>query len=183
MLHRYRRRLDRRGNVTMFWVVGLAAFFVVFSMVGTLVVAWMQHAYAQAVADAGSLAATKKLDQLVQEELNRAMQEAMNVYPDRDPYSVVMDTEEKRHAFMRRVIDRRQNELREEVRKYVTKNGGHKNGTIRLPVNGRIEVEVQTKYEPPVFQEWFENTFVKGSGTGPKRNYLKWLKSKETITY
>ena len=30
--------------------------------------------------DAGSLAATKKLDQLVQEELNRALQEAMNVY-------------------------------------------------------------------------------------------------------
>ena len=141
MLHRYRRWLDRRGNVTMFWVVGLAAFFVVFSMVGTLVVAWMQHAYAQAVADAGSLAATKKLDQLVQEELNRAMQEAMNVYPDKDPYSIVMGTEEKRHAFMKRVIERRQNELREEVRKYVTKNGGHKNGKIRLPVNGRIEVE------------------------------------------
>jgi hypothetical protein len=34
---------------------------------------------------------------------------------------IVMGTEEKRHAFMRRVIDRRQNELREEVRKYVTK--------------------------------------------------------------
>ena len=168
MLHRYRRRLDRRGNVTMFWVVGLAAFFVVFSMVGTLVVAWMQHAYAQAVADAGSLAATKKLDQLVQEELNRAMQEG---------------TEEKRHAFMKRVIERRQNELREEVRKYVTKNGGHKNAKIRLPVNGRIEIEAQMKFEPPVFQDWFKDAFVKGSGTGPKRDYLKWLKSRQTIAY
>jgi len=168
MLHRYRRRLDRRGNVTMFWVVGLAAFFVVFSMVGTLVVAWMQHAYAQAVADAGSLAATKKLDQLVQEELNRAMQEG---------------TEEKRHAFMKRVIERRQNELREEVRKYVTKNGGHKHGKIRLPVNGRIEVEARVKYEPPVFQDWFKDAFVKGSGTGPKRHYLKWLKSRQAINY
>ena len=183
MLNCYRRCLDRRGNVTMFWVVGLAAFFVVFSMVGTLVVAWMQHAYTQAVADAGSLAATKKLDQLVQEELNRAMQEAMNVYPDRDPYPIVMGTEEKRDAFMRRVIERRQNELREEVRKYVTKNGGHKNGKIRLPVNGRVEVEAQMKFEPPVFQDWFKDAFVKGSGTGPKRNYLKWLKSVETITY
>jgi hypothetical protein len=183
MLHRYRRWLDRRGNVTMFWVVGLAAFFVVFSMVGTLVVAWMQHAYAQAVADAGSLAATKKLDQLVQEELNRALQEAMNVYPDRDPYPIVMGTEEKRDAFMRRVIERRQNELREEVRKYVTKNGGHKHGKIRLPVNGRIEVEARVKYEPPVFQDWFKDAFVKGSGTGPKRHYLKWLKSRQAINY
>lgn len=78
----------------MFWVVGLAAFFVVFSMVGTLVVAWMQHAYVQVVADAGSLAETKKLDHLVQEELNRALQEAMNVYSDVDPYSIVMGTEE-----------------------------------------------------------------------------------------
>jgi len=183
MLHGYRRWLDRRGNVTMFWVVGLAAFFVVFSLVGTLVVAWMQHAYVQAVADAGSLAATKKLDQLVQEELNQALQKVMNVYPDSDPYSIVMGTEEKRHSFMRSVIDRRQNELQEEVRKYVTKNGGYKSGKIRLPVNGRVEVEAQMKFEPPVFQDLFKNTFVKGSGTGPKRHYLEWLKSKETITY
>ena len=81
-------------NVTMFWLVGLTFFFVVFSMVGTLVVAWMQHAYVQVVADAGSLAETKKLDHLVQEELNRALQEAMNVYSDVDPYSIVMGTEE-----------------------------------------------------------------------------------------
>lgn len=60
MLQRYRRWLDRRGNVTMFWIVGIAVFFIVFAIAGTLVIIWMQHAFAQAVADAGSLAATKK---------------------------------------------------------------------------------------------------------------------------
>jgi len=34
---------------------------------------------------------------------------------------------------MKRVIDRRQNELREEVREYVTKNGGHKDGRSVCP--------------------------------------------------
>src|SRR5690606_29478563 len=100
-----------------------------------------------------------------------------------DPYLIVMGTEKKRHAFMRRVIVHRQNELREEVRKYVTKNGGHKHGEIRLPVNRRIEVEARMKFEPPVFQDWFKDAFVKGSGTGPKRHYLKWLKSRQAINY
>ena len=183
MLQRYRRWLDRRGNVTMFWIVGIAVFFIVFAIAGTLVVIWMQHAFAQAVADAGSLAATKKMDQWVQEDLNRELQAANDIYPDEDPYTVVMGTEEKRHAFMTRVIDRHRDELRTVVRKYVTENGGHKKGMIRLPVNKRIEVEAQTKFEPMILQEQFKNTFIRGAGTGPTRDYLEWLKSEVTIEY
>jgi hypothetical protein len=183
MLQRCRRWLDRRGNVTMFWIVGIAVFFIVFAIAGTLVIIWMQHAFAQAVADAGSLAATKKMDQWVQEDLNRELQAVIDIYPDQDAYTIVMGTEEKRHAFMTRVINRHRDELRAVVRKYVTKNGGHKKGLIRLPVNDRIEVEAQTKFEPLILQEYFENTFVKGSGTGPTRYYLKWLKSEVTVEY
>lgn len=183
MLQRYSRWLNRRGNVTMFWIVGTAVFFFVFAIAGTLVIAWMQHSFAQTVADAGSLAATKKMDQWVQEDLNRELQQANDIYPDEDPYQIVMGTKEKRHAFMTRVINRHRNELRSVVRKYVTKNGGHKKGVIRLPVNKRIEVEALTKFEPPIFQEQFKNTYIKGAGTGPKRDYLEWLQSEVTIQY
>jgi len=183
MLQRCRRLLDRRGNVTMFWIVGTAIFFIVFAIAGTLVIAWMQHSFAQAVADAGSLAATKKMDQWVREDLSRELQEAANIYPDEDPYTIVMGTKQKRHAFMIRVINRHRNELRAVVRKYVTKNGGHKKGLIHLPVNKRIEVEARTKFDPPIFQEQFKNTYIKGAGTGPKRDYMKWLQSEVTIEY
>lgn len=183
MLQRCRHWLDRRGNVTMFWIVGTAIFFIVFAVAATLVIAWMQHSFAQAVADAGSLAATKKMDQWVQEDYNRELEEAKHIYPDEDPYEIVMGTKEKRHAFMLRVINRHRDELRATVRKYVTKNGGHKKGVIRLPVNKRIEVEARRKFDPPIFQEQFKKTYIKGTGTGPKRNYMEWLQSKVTIEY
>lgn len=183
MLQRYCQLLDRRGNVTTFWLVGIAIFFFVFAVLGTVVVAWMQHAYAQAVADSGSLAATKKMDQWVQEEMNRKLQEAWNIDPDGDPYDMVLGTEEKKNAFMREVINRHRGELQAVVRKYVTKNGGSRHGTIRLPVNKRIEVEAQLKFEPMIFHDFFEGTFVKGSGTGPSREYLTWLKSDVVINY
>lgn len=183
MFQRYRHLLDRRGNVTTFWMVGIAIFFFVFAVLGTVVVAWMQHAYAQAVADSGSLAATKKMDQWVQEEMNRKFQEALNINPDGDPYQMVLGTEEKKNAFMREVIYRHRSELQAVVRKYVTKNGGYQHGTIRLPVNKRIEVEALLKFEPMIFHDFFKNTFVKGSGTGPSRDYLTWLKSDVVINY
>ena len=68
MLQRYCQLLDRRGNVTTFWLVGIAVFFFVFAVLGTVVVAWMQHAYAQAVADSVVWRRTKKMDQWVQEK-------------------------------------------------------------------------------------------------------------------
>ena len=183
MLRRYCYRLNRRGNVTTFWIVGIAVFFIVFSILGTVVVAWMQHSYAQAVADSGSLAATKKMDEWVQEEINRKMQEAFAINPDGNPYDMILGTEAKKDAFMREVINRHRGELQAVVRKYVTKNGGYRNGTIRLPVNERIEVEALLKFEPMIFHEFFKNTFVKGSGTGPTRDYLTWLKSEVVIKY
>ena len=183
MLQRYCNCWTDEETLTTFWLVGIAVFFFVFAVLGTVVVAWMQHAYAQAVADSGSLAATKKMDQWVQEEMNRKLQEAWNIDPDGNPYDMVLGTEEKKNAFMREVINRHRGELQAVVRKYVTKNGGSRHGTIRLPVNKRIEVEAQLKFEPMIFHDFFEGTFVKGSGTGPSREYLTWLKSDVVINY
>ena len=39
------------------------------------------------------------------------------------------------------------------------------------------------KFEPMIFHDFFEGTFVKGNGTGPSREYLTWLKSDVVINY
>ncbi len=127
----------------------------------------------------------KKLDQLVEEEKQRRMNAVAKQNQGKepgdpgyvDPYYAVLGTEQKRQFFMESVVSGHKEKLVATVRSYAEKNGGGRHGTIRLSVHDRIEVRVKTQFKPPIFKEDFKNTDVQGSGTGPRREYLSWVKT------
>lgn len=174
----------KRGNVTTLWVTGLPAFMMMFMFLASLAVVWMTHSTSQVAADSASLAATKKLDQIVQEEQQRRMNAVMAQNRGKepgdpgyvDPYYAVLGTPQKRQYFMESVVAGHKAELISTIRSYSKKNGGGVHGKIRLSKHDRVEVVIKTKFEPPIFKEDFKNTQVKGSGTGPRREYLSWVK-------
>ncbi len=174
MFRIFHRLRDKRGNVTMLWVAALPVFAILMMVIGTVAVAWMQHATAQTAADAASLAVTKKLDQRYYEELDRRLQElaAQGIW---DPWNYLLGTPAKKESFMRHVVNKYQGELKSVAKEYVTKNGGDNEGTIRLSVSGRVEVTARQEFKPMIFEEAFEDTYIKGSGTGPSREHIKWL--------
>ncbi|SMO80429.1 TadE/TadG family type IV pilus assembly protein [Melghirimyces algeriensis] len=178
----YRVLRRRRGNVTTFWVAGLPVFMMMFMFLASMAVVWMTQSTSQVAADAASLAVTKKLDQIVEEEKQQQMAAVARRNEGKepgdpgyiDPYYAVLGTEQKRQSFMERVVYGHKAELIATVRSYAKKNGGGKHGVIRLSVHDRVEVVVKTKFEPPIFKEDFKNTDVHGNGTGPRREYIAW---------
>ncbi|MFD1428292.1 TadE/TadG family type IV pilus assembly protein [Kroppenstedtia sanguinis] len=173
----------KRGNVTMMWVTGLPAFMIMFMFLASLAAAWMTHSTSQVAADAGSLAVTKELDRIVEEEMQRKMNAIMEQNQGKnpgdpgyvDPYYAVLGTKQKRQRFMESVVWGHKSELASAVGTYAKKNGGGKLSLIRMTVHGRIEVTIKTKFNSPIFKEDFKNIYVRGSGTGPKREYLSWV--------
>lgn len=175
---------SNKGNVTVMWVAGLPAFMIIFMFLASLATAWMTQSTSQVAADAGSLAVTKKLDRIVQKEQERRMNAVAEQNAGKepgepgyiDPYYAVLGTEEKRKFFMESVVSGHREELIRTVRSYAKKNGGGKHGSIRLSVHDRVEVIVKSQFNPPIFKDDFKDTHVRGSGTGPKREYLSWVK-------
>ncbi|MFD1407734.1 pilus assembly protein TadG-related protein, partial [Kroppenstedtia eburnea] len=102
----------KRGNVTMMWVTGLPAFMIMFMFLASLAAAWMTHSTSQVAADAGSLAVTKELDRIVEEEMQRKMNAIMEQNQGKnpgdpgyvDPYYAVLGTKQKRQRFMESVV-------------------------------------------------------------------------------
>lgn len=95
-----------------------------------------------------------------------------------DPFAGVWINEVAREKFVQWVVSKHEEELTETVRDYVVRNGGNEHGVIVFPVNGRVMVQARTDFRPMMFQEEFKTTYIKGSGTGPTRYYLKWLPEK-----
>ncbi|OYD06321.1 pilus assembly protein TadG-related protein [Paludifilum halophilum] len=187
-----RRVMNKKGNVAILWVASLPIFALLFCFIGTLAVVWMTHSSSQVAADAASLAATKKMDGWVQQDLEakiRAVKEANgDLSPDdpgyQNPYMVVLGTDEKKKAFMNGVIHNHQGELKKIVQAYAKKNGGGDEGMLTLGKSGRIKVSVETPFRSLFFEEYFKDQTVEGSGTGPSRYYLEWLSDEErTIEY
>jgi len=56
---------SRRGNATVLWVLSLPLFTILFLFVGSLIVVELTSSVSQTAADAGSLAATKKMDEWI----------------------------------------------------------------------------------------------------------------------
>lgn len=167
----------------MMWVTGLPAFMIMFMFLASLAATWMTHSTSQVAADAGSLAVTKKLDRIVEEEMQRRMNAIAEQNRGKqpgdpgyvDPYYAVLGTKQKRQRFMESVVWGHKSELASAVETYAQKNGGGKLSSIRMTVHGRVEVTIKTKFNSPIFKEDFKNTYVRGSGTGPKREYLSWV--------
>lgn len=184
-------RKRRKGNVTTLWLGGLPIFILIFLFTGNLVMIWLSHSNSQVAGDSGSLAATKKLDQWVKADYREQMegiirQNEGKIPGDpgyRDPYYTLLGTDEKKDAFIRGVIQRHRGDLASYVRKYVKKSGGDAKGMIVFSPDGRAQVGSQTKMEPLVFKETFDDLYIKGAGAGPKRDYLTWLSKKVKIEY
>jgi hypothetical protein len=179
---------NQKGNVATLWVASLPAFAILFMVIASLASAWMTHSASQVAADAASLAATKKLDGWVQAETNAWIsRHDTGLEPDDpgyiDPYTLALGNDAKRNEFMHWVIARHESELKQVVKEYVTKHGGHEHGEMKVSVNGQIEVNAQSVFRSLIFEEAFQDYLIAGSGTGPKRYYLDWMTQPKTIPY
>jgi Putative Flp pilus-assembly TadE/G-like len=204
------RRLirNRKGGVTTAWVGSIPVFVLFALFIGAIAIAWGSHSAAQVAADAGALAATKKMDEwiglAVEDEIrnllgndfsDEAIEEAfpedsklkealLEGKPlDELPIDEVLDdlfdgNEQLIREFLDKVFYEHNQELAATVRDYVKQNGGDDEGKIIIPVHDRVKVEARTRYQPVIFKEYFSNTYVEGDGYGPKRMYLKLLPEK-----
>jgi hypothetical protein len=182
--------LNHEGNATIMWVAALPAFIVLLLVVGNLGAVWVAHSSAQLAADAGSIAATKKMDEWlapqVDQELHglpgKATNEIENM-PIEDKMKVL--SEKKPELFSRlveEILRTREKEMADSVRYYVKKNGGYEHGKIIFPVNDRIQVEAKAKYKPLIWDEMFKGIYAKGTGAGPSRPaYFKLLKESSVV--
>lgn len=164
----------KRGNVTTLWLGLLPLFIMMFLFLGNLVMIWLSHSNSQVAGDSGSLAATKRMDHWVKEEM---MSPSDVIQPG------VLGPEEQKNAFMERVIEKNKEDIADYVRGYVENSGGSPHGKIIFSPEGRIKVQAQTPFESLVFKEHFDRFWVRGSGEGPKRDYLEWLSEPEEIEY
>ncbi|MFC4075476.1 pilus assembly protein TadG-related protein [Salinithrix halophila] len=170
---------NKKGNVATLWVASLPVFALLFMVVGSLVVAWMSHSSSQVAADAASLAATQKLDGWVRQGLAEKMRQL-----DGGAYGSILGSDEQKQAFMREVVRRHEQQLKAVAKKYAEKNGAKGKGRIILSSNGRVEVEAGTPFRSLIFEDYFKDYEITGSGTGPSRYYLDWLPNKAIeVTY
>lgn len=188
-IHRIRKH--KKGNVTTLWLGGLPIFILMFLFVGNMVMVWLSHSNSQVAADSGSLAATKKMDHWVKDELHLQMEAIIRQNAGKlpgdpgylDPYFAILGTDEKKAFFMELVIRHHQQDIASYVRKYVVKSGGEAQGKIIFSPDGRIEVRAETELEALIFKDSLNHIRIKGSGVGPKREYLTWLDKPVTIDY
>ncbi|MCS1352438.1 pilus assembly protein TadG-related protein [Mechercharimyces sp. CAU 1602] len=173
-----------KGNITTLWVAGLPLFMLVLLFLSTLVNIWISHSASLNAADAASLAATKKLDEWYDSQYKAELAEVnrWNFIHElgpgdpgyRNPYHYILGTDDKKTAFMKRVVANHKIALQQEVKKYLKKHSADK-GWIVLSVNDRVEIIAESAFEPLILEEEFREEYVKGTGTGPKRIYLEWL--------
>lgn len=198
----------RRGSVTTAWVGSIPVFVLFALFVGAIAIAWASHSSAQVAADAGALAATKKMDEWIglalEDEIRNLLgndfsEEAIEeAFPEDSklkeallegkplddlPIDEVLQdlfdgNEQLIREFLKTVFNEKRQELAVTVRDYVKQNGGDDQGKIIIPVHDRVKVEARTRYQPVIFQEYFSDTYVEGDGYGPKRLYLKLLPEK-----
>lgn len=184
---------SKKGNVTVTWVLSLPLFTLIFLFIGSLIGVWMVNAAVDTAAEAGSLAATKKMDNWILLGLNDQINQQIPNTPhpiippgqiddkeleiDKIMNEILKDENAKRE-FIRMLFEKHEEELKNEVREYVKRNGGQDHGWIIFPVNGRIEVKAKMPYHALVFSSYFQNATIEGTGYGPKRLYLELLPEK-----
>ncbi|TCS94255.1 Tad domain-containing protein [Hazenella coriacea] len=185
MLRAIQKLKSRRGNVTSMWIAGLPIFMFMFLCIGSMVTAWVGHSQAQVAADGASLAVTKKLDALVEAEIQRQIQiaearnAACNCYVD--PWYQVLGTPQQRQALVAQVITTNQGTLISTAKDYLARNHASTKGKLTIVKDHRVQVEAQVKYHPLIFQDRFKDVYVKGKGSGPVRRYLKWLNNRSVL--
>ncbi|MFC7443318.1 TadE/TadG family type IV pilus assembly protein [Laceyella putida] len=184
MVRGLRKFNRKRGNVTLMWVVALPVFMIIFMFLGSLVVVWMEHAIAEKAADAGSLAATKKMDGYVSAELQTIMSRILQENADNqtfiDPYQYVLGNSGLKRGIIKNAVFNNKEELIKEVRKYVEQNGAEPS-RIYFFADGRIQVEAKVKFTPLIWAEEFANKYVKGTGFGPTRDYGSWWPNRKPL--
>jgi hypothetical protein len=163
----------KRGSVTVMWVVALPVYILIFMLLASLVIVWVDHSVAQKAADAGSLAATKKMDEYVNKEVQERMQAVVGTGVIIDPYEAVLGTPSKRYGVIKSVRNKYENEIKQSVSKYIKQNGAEPSKVIFF-VDGRVRVEAKVKFHSLIFSEQFRDVYVKGVGFGPKRDYAGW---------
>lgn len=161
------------------WIAGLPIYMFLFLCLGSMVTAWVGHSQAQVAADGASLAVTKKLDALVDAEIQLQYQLAVarNAATGNpvDPWFEVLGTPQLRQALVTKVINTHRAELVATAKTYLERNNASTKGRLKILEDNRVQVEAQVEYHPLILQEQFKDVYVKGVGTGPTRRYMKWL--------
>lgn len=197
-------RWSRKGGITTAWVGSIPVFMLFFFFLGAFGLAWMTHSNSQVAADAGGIAATKKLEELISLDLDSQLEDRLkegsfeeNLPRDsalREALEEEVPLEEipvedklnglfegdpyKITHYLEPFFEHHREEIADTVRYYVEKNGGDDEGVIIFPVNGRVEVQARTPFHPPIFDEYIDEEYVDGKGYGPERIYLKLLPEK-----
>ncbi|PTX55277.1 hypothetical protein C8P63_12074 [Melghirimyces profundicolus] len=171
---------NRKGSATITWVVSLPVFLLIFLFLGGLTSAGMTYASTKQAADAGSIAATKKLDEWLLQD-SRVQGKLSEIIPDTGENltnSEKLNSLEKKllAKVAQELLKQREDELKEYVRMYVQKNGAAPSGKITFPVHDKhIQVEAKTSFQPVGLEEFFQGEFIDGKGLGPEREYLNLL--------
>lgn len=146
----------------------------------------MTSASVDRAAEAGSIAATKKIDDwLLQDSRiqNRLSELIPNTESDLTNGEKLNALDEKLVVKVaEELLEQREDELKEYVRTYVQRNGGEPSGKIIFPVHDRhIKVQAQKSFQPVGLEKYFQDEHVEGEGLGPEREYLTLL-PEETFT-
>ncbi|SEN63029.1 Tad domain-containing protein [Lihuaxuella thermophila] len=189
---------NKNGNITITWLGALPVFIGFFLLLGSMGLAWASKSTAQTAADAGSFAATKKIDELLLPEIDKWIKDNLpndpklqEAFPDHINLNEIPMEKKLEHMFhgnhlimshfVKGVIKAHEGEIANAVRTYVQKNGGKPHGRIVLPVNDRVEVEAEAPFESLLLKEYFAGKTVKEKGAGPKRIYLKGISEGDIV--
>lgn len=176
MLSVFNTLKGKKGNVTVMWALSLPMFVLIVLFVTSMAMGWIAKSTSQMAADAGSVAATKKIDEVIQIYFSKEAQKLSE-------QGKTIDFSDQRllSRVFQNVSNHHKEEIAESVRKYAKKNGGSSHGYIKFPVEGRVQVIAYTKYEPMAWEEYFKKDHVRGTGLGPTRHFFKSFKGEPLV--
>jgi flagellar basal body-associated protein FliL len=176
----------KKGGASMAWVASIPVFMVVFLFLATLATVMMDYSAANQAAEAGSIAATKKLDEWLLQDQN--VQNGLDkIVPENTPLDDTTVGEQLNQMdkqllakIAEKMLEQREDEMRETVREYVQKNGGEPHGVIVFPVHdNHIHVEAKKDFHSMIFADFFKDEKIEGEGLGPEREYLSVFQDKQ----
>lgn len=160
--------------MTSLWFSGLPIYFILFLAIATLVGLWMSNASLRVAGDAASIAVTKELDELMDQEIEQRMDYAFSLGII-NTYDYVLGTEEKKRSLLKSVIYNQQDQLISAAKKYLKKNHAEEQGKLIFTSDGRVLVQAERKLNAYIFEDVLQAINASAFGRGPKRSYLEWL--------
>ncbi|TCP69231.1 hypothetical protein [Baia soyae] len=171
----WKKLSNKKGTITSLWFSSLPIYFILFGAILTLVGLWISMSSLRVAGDAASVAVSKKLDELLHDEIERKMDEAFD-NGHFNSYEYVLGTEKKKRDLLQEVIKNKKGQLTAAAKKYLKKNNAAERGVLIFDgKDGRVKVQAKRSLDARVFEDALEKLDVIALGRGAKRSYLEWL--------